>query len=138
VTRRALAGAACGLVALVALAACGGGGPSTAYCDTVQVQLASADPLSEPSVRTDPAKLEEAFRNLVQTYGLLARLAPKDVQDAAGTVRDGVIRVSNALAAKGWDASQPNPELNAALDDQPYADALVELRRFNQRECGVG
>jgi hypothetical protein len=138
VSRRALTRAALGLVVMLVPAACGGGGASTAYCDTVQVQLASVDPLSEPSVRTDPARLEEAFRNLVQAYGLLARLAPKDVQDAAGTVRDGVIRVSNALAAKGWDASQPNPELDAALDDQGYADALVELRRFNQRECGVG
>jgi hypothetical protein len=136
--RRLLLAGLASLAAMTGVASCGGGGPSAAYCDTVQVQLASVDPLSEPSVRTDPARLEEAFRSLVQGYGLLARLAPKDVQDAAGTVRDGVIRVSNALAAKGWDASQPNPELDAALDDQAYADALVELRRFNQRECGVG
>jgi hypothetical protein len=137
VRRRFVLGAA--LTALgLGLGACGDGGPSAAYCDTVQVQLASVDPLSEPSVRTDPVRLEEAFRNLVQAYGLLARLAPDDVRDAAGTVRDGVIRVSNALAATGWDASVPNPDLDAALDDPAYADALVELRRFNQRECGVG
>jgi hypothetical protein len=119
---------------------CAGGGPSAAYCDAVSVLQASVDPLADPNVRSDPAQLEAAFQSLVQSYGRLARLAPDDVRSEAAAARDGVIRVSNALAVVGWEAGRANEsgELSAALDDPAYAEALVELRRYNLRECGIG
>jgi hypothetical protein len=128
------------LVAAGAVAACGGGSPSTAYCDTVAVAQATADPLADPAVRDDTARLSEAFQQLVATYGRLAQQAPADVRGAASAARDGVVRVSNALAAVSWDAALANQsgDLSAALDDPAYAEALAELRRFNLRECGIG
>jgi hypothetical protein len=128
------------LALALGLVACGGGGPSAAYCDSVSVLQASVDPLADPNVRNDPAQLEGAFQSLVQSYGRLARLAPDDVRADAAAARDGVIRVANALAAVGWEAGRANEsgELSAALDDPVYGEALVELRRYNLRECGIG
>jgi hypothetical protein len=126
-------------LAVGALAACSGGsGSGTArYCDVVKVAEAGTDPLADQVIYNDPTRLKAALRVRVQTYTDLAARAPSDISSDASTVRDGIIKVNNALAKHDYQSAAANTDadLQAALNDQAFADATDRLRAFNAKTC---
>jgi hypothetical protein len=135
--RRVLAGLGLGL--LVAATACDTGGTSGAsrYCDVVKVARAAVDPLSDQSIYGDPARLKAALATRVKTYTDLAADAPSEVRAAANTVRDGVIKVNNALSDAGYQSAAANtdPTVQAVLSDPALQDAQSQLAAYDAEHC---
>ncbi len=132
-------GLAVGLV--VTTAACDTGGTSGAsrYCDVVKQVHASVDPLADQSIYGDPARLKDALIARVKTYTDLAGRAPDKIRADAGTVRDGVIKVNNALAAAGYQSAAANtdPTVQAVLSDQALQDAQARLAAYDAAHCST-
>jgi hypothetical protein len=127
-----------GLLGVAVLSACSNSTSGTArYCDVVKVAEAGADPLADQAIYGDPARLQAAMKARATTYADLAARAPKEIRADADTVRDGVIRVNNALAKHGYQSAAANSdaELQAVLNDQAFADATQRLREFNAKTC---
>jgi hypothetical protein len=121
------------------LAACssGGTGATASYCDLVKVAAAGTDPLADQSIFNDPAHLQAAMKARVQQYTDLAAKAPAEIAADAGTVRDDVIKVNNALAKHGYQsiAANSDPDLQAALNDQTLTAAAQRLMQFDADKC---
>jgi hypothetical protein len=130
------------LVAVVAVvlvgAACTGSGNSVArYCDLVKVAEAGSDPLADQAIYNDPVLLKSAMRARVQTYTDLAGRAPSAIRTDASAVRDGVLRVNNALAKHDYHSSTANndPEVQAVMNDPAFAAAAERLKAYNADTC---
>jgi hypothetical protein len=118
---------------------CDNGGTSGAsrYCDVVKVVQAGVDPLSDQSIYGDPARLQAALEVRVKTYTDLAAAAPKEIRADADTVRDGVIKVNNALKAAGYQSAAANsdPTVKAVLSDKSLQDAQSRLGTYDAEHC---
>ena len=71
----------------------------------------------------------------MKTYTDLAAAAPTEVHADANTVRDGVIKVNNALNAAGYQSAAANtdPTVQAVLADQRLQDAQSTAGRLRRR-----
>lgn len=128
-----------GLVLLVGATACDTGGTSGAsrYCDVVKQVQAGVDPLADQAILTDPARLKAALLARVKTYTDLAAEAPEAVRADANTVRDGVIKLNNALNAAGYQSAAANtdPTVKAVLADTGLQDAQGRLAAYDAEKC---
>ena len=131
--------AAIGLGLVLGATACDAGSSSGAsrYCDVVKQVQASVDPLADQSIYSDPGRLKDALMVRVKTYTDLAAQAPDEIRPDANTVRDGVIKVNNALAAAGYQSAAANrdPTLQAVLNDQGLHDAQARLAGYDAEHC---
>jgi hypothetical protein len=135
---RLLAGLGFGLV-VTAAAACDTASTSGAsrYCDVVKQVQASVDPLADQSIYADPARLKDALVARVKTYTDLAGRAPDEIRPDANLVRDGVIKVNNALAAAGYQsvAANSDPTVQAVLADPALQAAQSRLASYDTEHC---
>jgi hypothetical protein len=115
-------------------------GPSTArYCDVVKVAQAGVDPLADPAIFNDPARLKAGLASRVQTYGQLAGRAPTAVRVDAAKVRDALINLNNALAKDKYASAAANsdPAVQMIIKDPSVKDATARLQSFNLTTCGA-
>ncbi len=137
--RRLLAGLGVGLVLLLFTTSCGASDNNGAsrYCDIVKQVQAGVDPLADQSIFGDPTRLKDALIARVKTYTDLAGRAPDEIRADASTVRDGVIKVNNALAAAGYQSAAANsdPNVQAVLGDQGLEDAQARLAAYDAEHC---
>jgi hypothetical protein len=107
------------------------------YCDIVQQSEAAFDPFSTPGAVTDPTVLAKAIGDQLTTANALAEVAPEVVRADAATIRQGLIKISNALAAKRFDASQieGDPAVAVLLAEATFLDARRRLQDFNGAHC---
>jgi hypothetical protein len=126
------------VLVVVALApACSGGSSAARYCDVVKVAEVATDPLADQAIYNDPDRLKAAFVARVRTYTDLAARAPSPIKADAGTVRDSLIKVNNALAAHGYQSAAANsdPTVQAALNDPAFTAATEKLRAYDAEHC---
>lgn len=126
------------VLVVVALApACSGGSSAARYCDVVKVAEVATDPLADQAIYNDPDRLKAAFVARVRTYTDLAARAPSAIKADAGTVRDSLIKVNNALAAHGYQSAAANsdPTVQAALNDPAFTAATEKLRAYDAEHC---
>ena len=125
-------------LALVA-SGCDTGGSSGAsrYCDVVKQVEAGVDPLADQAIFSDPARLKAALDVRVKTYSALAASAPEEVRADASAVRDGVIKLNNALSAAGYQSAAANsdPAVQAVVSDQALQDAQGRLAAYDAEHC---
>ena len=137
--RGVLAAFGLGVGLVLGATACDTGGTSGAsrYCDVVKVVQAGVDPLSDQSIYGDPARLQAALEVRVKTYTDLAAAAPQEIRTDANTLRDGVIKVNNALKAAGYQSAAANsdPTVQAVLADQSLQDAQSRLGAYDAKHC---
>ncbi len=128
-----------GLGLVLLLGACDTGGTSGAsrYCDVVKQVQAGVDPLADQAIFGDPARLKTALLARVKTYTDLAAAAPDAVRTDANTVRDGVIKLNNALNAAGYQSAAANsdPTVKAVLADTSLQDAQARLAAYDAEKC---
>lgn len=107
------------------------------YCDVVRQAEATYDPLSKPGALGDPAVVRKALTERVATLRALAEAAPDTVKADAAVVRDRVIEVVNALAAKNYVSASANadPAIAAVLGDSRFVTATKTLAAFNTARC---
>ena len=133
-----MVGLGLGLV-LVGAAGCSGSDTdgATRYCDVVKQVQAGVDPLADQSIYADPAGLKDALIVRVKTYTDLAARAPDEVKADAATLRDGVIRVNNALSAADYRSAAANtdPAVQAVLGDAAFQAAAARLAGYNADYC---
>lgn len=130
----------CGLVVSLALALSACAPKPTAleqYCDVVRQAEATYDPLSKPGSLIDPVVVRKALTERVSTLRSLAEAAPDAVKADAAVVRDRVIEVVNALAARNYDSLSANadPAIAAVLNDTRFSTATKTLAAFNAARC---
>ena len=101
-----------------------------------QVQ-AGADPLADQSIYGDPDRLKAALSVRVKTYTDLAADAPAEIRADANTVRDGVIKINNALDAAGFQSAAANtdPTVQGVLSDPALQEAQRRLAAYDAEHC---
>jgi hypothetical protein len=128
-----------GLGLVLGATACDTGGTSGAsrYCDVVKQVQAGVDPLADQAIFTDPARLKAALAVRVKTYTDLAAEAPEAIRTDANAVRDGVIKLNNALNAAGYQSAAANsdPTVKAVLADTSLQDAQGRLAAYDAEKC---
>jgi hypothetical protein len=107
------------------------------YCDVVRQAEATYDPLSKAGSLVDPVVVRKALTERVSTLRSLAEAAPDAVKADAAVVRDRVIEVVNALAARNYDSAAANtdPAIAAVLNDSRFTTATKTLAAFNAARC---
>jgi len=120
-----------------AIASCTSDSSTARYCDLVKVAEAGVDPLGDPSVLSDPARLKAALLARVDTYSQLANRAPSSVKADATKVRDALITLNNALAKQQYQSAAANtdPAVVGVIGDQSVKDAQARLQSFNGTTC---
>ena len=128
-----------GLGLVLGTAACDSGGTNGAsrYCDVVKQVQAGADPLADQSIYGNPDRLKAALAVRVKTYTDLAANAPSDIRADANMVRDGVIKINNALDAAGFQsvAANTDPTVQAVLSDPALQAAQSRLAAYDAEHC---
>ncbi len=135
---RKLVALATAVSGVLVLAACGPEPTALEkYCDVVRQAEATYDPLSKPGALGDPAVVRKALTERVATLRALAAAAPDTVKADAAVVRDRVIEVVNALAAKNYVSASANsdPAVAAVLNDSRFVTATKTLAAFNTARC---
>ena len=132
-----LVGLGLGLVLVTAACDSGGTNGASRYCDVVKQVQAGADPLADQSIYGDPDRLRAALAVRVKTYTDLAANAPSEIRADASTVRDGVIKVNNALDAAGFQsvAANSDPTVQEVLSDPALQAARGRLAAYDAEHC---
>lgn len=126
--------------AVLALAACGGGGPSDAarqhdFCTRLEL-LTQNDPFQAFGDRATSAEIEAAFHALVQRASALAEAAPDDVRPTARSYAGAATALDTLMAAAGYDGGAV--DARAYRDAQnDYTEAAASLERYLTSQCGV-
>jgi hypothetical protein len=118
--------------------ACGAGSPTASrYCDVVKRVQASADPLSDPAIFSDPAKLRDALAARVATFTDLAAQAPDEIRTDASALRDGLIKINNALSKAEFQSAAANsdPVVQGVLADPGFQSALTNVENYDANHC---
>jgi hypothetical protein len=118
--------------------ACGAGSPTASrYCDVVKQLQASADPLSDQAIYSDPARLRDALAARVATFTALAAQAPDEIRTDADTLRDGFIKINNALSTAQFQSAAANsdPVVQGVLADPGFQSALTHVEDYNANHC---
>jgi hypothetical protein len=121
-----------------AATACSAGSPTASrYCDVVKQVQASADPLSDQAIYSDPTRLRDALAARVATFTDLAAQAPAEIRADADTLRDGLIKINNALSKAQFQSAAANsdPVVQGVLADPGFKDALTRVEDYNANHC---
>jgi hypothetical protein len=125
-------------VALVAAGCSSGSSTASRYCDVVKQMEASADPLADQAIFSDPTRLRDALAARVDTFTSLAANAPPEVRTDASTLRDDLIKINNALSKAQFQSAAANsdPVVQGVLADPAFTDALTRVEDYNANHCG--
>jgi hypothetical protein len=125
------------LLGLLAAGCSSGAADASRYCDVVKQLQAAADPLADQAIFGNPEQLETALGERVRTFSELAAAAPAEIRTDADTLRDGFIKVNNALSQAHFDSAAANsdPVVQSVLADTGFQDAQGRVETYDTNHC---
>ena len=130
-----------GLLLGLLAAGCSSGDQRTPvrYCDVVKQLQAAADPLADQAIFGNPEQLEAALGERVRTFSDLAAAAPAEIRTDADTLRDGFIKINNALSQAHFDSAAANsdPVVQSVLADTGFQDAQGRVETYDTNHCAA-